>query len=160
MPGRQRRAHPAQGLALELTEDRQAARSVARVGAGERKYLALTYSEDAPAIVPPLSDVARARIERSARWWREWAGRCTYRGPYREAVVRIALALTLMGYAPSGAVVAAPTTSLREHLGGVRNWDYRYCWLRDASLTLRALFTLGYDEEAVAYVSWMLHARG
>jgi GH15 family glucan-1,4-alpha-glucosidase len=143
---------------LELAKDRRAARSVARVGAGERTYLALTYSEDAPAVVPPLGDMARARIERSATWWREWAGRCTYRGPYREAVVRSALALKLMAYAPSGAVVAAPTTSLPEHLGGVRNWDYRYCWLRDASLTLRALFALGYDEEAIAFVSWMLHA--
>jgi GH15 family glucan-1,4-alpha-glucosidase len=145
-------------LPLELTEDRRAARSVVRLGAGELKYLALTYSEDAPAVVPLLGDVARARIERSVRWWREWAKRCTYRGTYREAVVRSALALKLMAYAPSGAVVAAPTTSLPEHLGGVRNWDYRYCWLRDASLTLRALFALSYDEEAVAFVSWMLHA--
>jgi GH15 family glucan-1,4-alpha-glucosidase len=145
-------------LPLELTDDRLTACTLVRIRGGDRKYLALTYSEDAPAVVPLLGDVARARIERSARWWREWAERCTYRGPYREAVVRSALALKLMAYAPSGAVVAAPTTSLPEHLGGVRNWDYRYCWLRDASLTLRALFALGYDEEAVAFMSWMLHA--
>ena len=145
-------------LEVNPTGDGQAARGVATLRAGERKYLSFTYMDEAPQVVPPLGDIARARVERSARWWREWVGRCTYDGAYRDAVVRSALVLKLMAYAPSGAVVAAPTTSLPEQLGGVRNWDYRYCWLRDASFTIRALFALGYHEEAEAFLQWMLHA--
>ena len=145
-------------LPVALGNDASAARGTARVRAGERRFLSVTYGEEAPHVLPPLGEVATARVERSARWWREWAARCRYEGPYREAVVRSALVLKLMAYAPSGAVVAAPTTSLPEQLGGVRNWDYRYCWLRDASFTLRALFALGYHEEAEAFLQWMLHA--
>jgi GH15 family glucan-1,4-alpha-glucosidase len=145
-------------LAVQPTGDGNAASGLVSVGAGDRKYLSFSYSEEAPHVIPPLGDVARQRVERSARWWREWAGRCRYQGPYREAVVRSALALKLMTYAPSGAVIAAPTTSLPERLGGTRNWDYRYCWLRDASFTVRALFALGYNEEAEAFLQWMLHA--
>ena len=145
-------------LPLELSDDGRSARGTVRIRAGERKHLSFAYSDEGPAVVPLLGASARDRLERSARWWREWAGRCTYHGPYRDMVVRSALALKLMAYAPSGAVVAAPTTSLPEQVGGVRNWDYRYCWLRDASFTLRALVTLGYDEEAQAFLSWMLHA--
>lgn len=145
-------------LPLELSGYGRSAHGIAHIRAGERKYLSFTYSDEGPAVVPLLGMSARDRRERSAQWWREWAGRCTYHGPYRDMVVRSALALKLMAYAPSGAVIAAPTTSLPEQVGGVRNWDYRYCWLRDASFTLRALFTLGYDEEAHAFLSWMLHA--
>jgi GH15 family glucan-1,4-alpha-glucosidase len=140
------------------TSDGRAARGVTSIRAGDRKYLSCSYEEEAPQVVPPLGEVARGRVERSKRWWREWASRCTYDGPYREAVLRSALVLKLMAYAPSGAVVAAPTTSLPEQVGGVRNWDYRYCWLRDASFTVRALFALGYHEEAEAFLQWMLHA--
>jgi GH15 family glucan-1,4-alpha-glucosidase len=145
-------------LPLELTDGDRCARGAARIRSGERKYLSLTYSMEAPAVVPLLGEAARVRIERTVRWWQEWANRCAYEGPYRDAVVRSALALKLMTYAPSGALVAAPTTSLPEAIGGVRNWDYRYCWLRDASFTLRALFALGYREEAEAYTGWLLHA--
>ena len=145
-------------LPLELAADEQSVGGVASVRAGERVYLSLTYSAEGPAVVPMLGESARRKVERSADWWRDWARRCRYDGPYRDAVVRSALTLKLLAYAPSGAIVAAPTTSLPEQLGGVRNWDYRYCWLRDASFTLRALFDLGYDEEAEAFVGWLLHA--
>jgi GH15 family glucan-1,4-alpha-glucosidase len=145
-------------LPLEVEHDRRSARGAARLRAGERVHISLSYAEEAPAIIPLLGEAAHAQIGRSMRWWQDWAARCTYRGPYREAVVRSALALKLMAYAPSGAVVAAPTTSLPEQLGGVRNWDYRFCWLRDASFTVRALYALGYREEADAFLSWMLHA--
>ena len=145
-------------LPLALSPDRRGARGTTRISAGERRSLSLTYGTEAPAVVPQLGAAARERFERSVRWWQDWAGRCTYRGPHREAVVRSALALKLMTYAPSGAVVAAPTTSLPEKPGGVRNWDYRYCWLRDASFTLRALLALSYREEAEAFLGWMLHS--
>jgi GH15 family glucan-1,4-alpha-glucosidase len=145
-------------IPLTLSPNRENARGFAQIRAGERKYLSLTYSDEGPSVIPLLGPLAQSRCERSAQWWREWASRCTYEGPYRDMVVRSALALKLMAYAPSGAVIAAPTTSLPEQLGGVRNWDYRYCWLRDASFTLRALVTLGYAEEADAFMGWMLHA--
>ena len=143
---------------LELAGDGRSAHGLVRIRAGERKYLSFNYSNEAPAVVPPLGEAARGRLEQTVRWWHEWANRCAYRGPYRGAVVRSALALKLVTYAPSGALVAAPTTSLPEAIGGVRNWDYRYCWLRDASFTLRALSTLCYFEEAEAFHGWMLHA--
>ena len=145
-------------LPLEVTGDGRSASGTATVRTGDRTYLSLTYSAEAPAVAPPLGELAQERVARTERWWQDWASRCAYQGPYRAAVVRSALALKLMTYAPSGAVVAAPTTSLPEKLGGTRNWDYRYCWLRDASFTLRALFDLGYREEGVAFLNWMLHA--
>ena len=92
------------------------------------------------------------------RWWRRWASACTYDGPYREAVVRSLITLKALTYAPSGGIVAAATTSLPEQLGGPRNWDYRYCWIRDATFTLLALLDGGYTSEAVAWREWLLRA--
>lgn len=129
-----------------------------RLKAGERRDVVLAYTHGEPAVLPCLGEVARQRVAQTVRWWQSWAARCRYEGPYRGAVLRSALTLKLLTYAPSGAVIAAPTTSLPEKIGGVRNWDYRYCWLRDASLTLRALGDLGYGEEAAAFISWMLHS--
>ena len=90
------------------------------------------------------------------RYWRDWAGRCAYQGRWREAVVRSLLTLKAMTYAPTGAIVAAPTTSLPESLGGVRNWDYRFCWIRDASFTLDAFMAGGYIDEARAFRDWVV----
>jgi GH15 family glucan-1,4-alpha-glucosidase len=145
-------------LPLRLGAGGASASGVRCIRAGDRFYLSLTYEEDAPATLPPLGRVAAAQVAETADWWRAWAGGTTYAGPYREAVVRSALTLKLLTYAPSGAVVAAPTTSLPEKIGGPRNWDYRYCWLRDASFTIRALLALGFDREAEAFLGWMLHA--
>jgi GH15 family glucan-1,4-alpha-glucosidase len=125
---------------------------------GDVLRFSLSYSEESPAVLPALGESASASIERSVRWWQEWAAKVKYRGPYREAVVRSALALKLLAYAPSGAITAAVTTSLPERIGGSLNWDYRYCWLRDASLTVRSLLGLGYMEETESFMTWMLHA--
>jgi len=129
-----------------------------RMSAGETVHASLTLATEGPAILPPLGEWSRTALERTVQWWRTWAARARYDGPGRELVVRSALALRLMVYAPSGAIVAAPTTSLPERIGGPLNWDYRFCWLRDASLTVRALAGLGYMDEAHAFVNWLLHA--
>ena len=145
-------------LPLVLARGRGALHGQVLLREGDRHFLSLTYDEGEPAVLPLLGEHAETKIERSVAFWRGWASRCEYDGPYRDAVVRSALTLKLMTFAPSGAIVAAPTTSLPEAIGGTRNWDYRYCWLRDAALTLRALYGLGYEEEGRAFFSWLLHA--
>jgi GH15 family glucan-1,4-alpha-glucosidase len=97
-------------------------------------------------------------IRRTERWWQKWADNCTYQGEYRDAVVRSLVTLKALSYAPSGGIVAAATTSLPEQIGGPRNWDYRYCWLRDATFTLMALVESGYEQEAIAWREWLLRA--
>ncbi|MEV0125452.1 glycoside hydrolase family 15 protein [Streptomyces sp. NPDC050703] len=106
---------------------------------------------------PPLVDPYEA-LEHSLADWRAWADRCHYEGPHRDTVVRSLITLKALTYAPTGGIVAAPTTSLPEEIGGVRNWDYRYCWLRDSTLTLNALVAAGYLEEAEAWRDWLLRA--
>jgi GH15 family glucan-1,4-alpha-glucosidase len=142
---------------LRISADGKSACGMIRIAAGERRFLSLIYSHSGPAVLPMLGAEAQHRLDQSIQWWQGWSGGCTYQGPEREAVIRSALVLKLMTYAPSGAVVAAPTTSLPEWPGGERNWDYRYCWLRDASFTLRALFDLGFRDEAHAYYGWLLY---
>ncbi|WP_217208621.1 glycoside hydrolase family 15 protein [Streptomyces sp. AC550_RSS872] len=106
---------------------------------------------------PPLIDAHKA-LHSSVRDWRHWVKRCRYDGPYRDAVVRSLITLKALTYRPTGGIVAAPTTSLPEELGGVRNWDYRYCWLRDSTLLLNVGLSAGYREEAEAWRDWLLRA--
>jgi GH15 family glucan-1,4-alpha-glucosidase len=141
---------------LASSGDRAFAR--VKLKAGDVISFSLTFSSEAPAVVPPLGDLVGEKLERTANWWRQWAAQSTYHGPYRQAVTRSALVLKLLSFSPSGAIVAAPTTSLPEKIGGDRNWDYRFAWLRDAAFTVRALFGLGYEDDAEAFVNWLLHA--
>jgi len=126
------------------------------VAAGERVPFTLTWfpsHHEAPAPIDP-----EQALEDTCDFWREWAGTCTYNGHWREPVIRSLMVLKAMTYAPTGGIVAAPTTSLPEKLGGVRNWDYRYCWLRDATFALDALVDHGFIDEARGWRSWLLRA--
>lgn len=127
-----------------------------RVRAGERVPFVLTHYPSHEA--PPRCGDPHEMLERTHAWWRDWASRCTYRGPWANAVVRSAITLKALTYRPTGGIVAAPTTSLPERPGGVRNWDYRYCWVRDSTFTLLALLSAGYDREARDWREWLLRA--
>jgi GH15 family glucan-1,4-alpha-glucosidase len=126
------------------------------VGPGERVPFTLNYHPSHRTGVEAVNS-AHA-LSQTEGWWRDWAKRCTYDGPYRSQVLRSLVVLKALTYEPTGGIVAAPTTSLPEHLGGVRNWDYRFCWLRDATLSLLALIECGYTEEAADWRSWLLRA--
>jgi GH15 family glucan-1,4-alpha-glucosidase len=122
---------------------------------GERRTFALGYDDHTPAVFPTLDG---DDVERSLAFWSRWSSQLTYKGPYRDAVLRSALVLKLLTYAPSGGIVAAATTSLPEKIGGIRNWDYRYCWLRDASFTVSALYDCGFEREGAAFLDWLLYS--
>ena len=126
------------------------------VGEGERIPFLLMWHPSHEAS-PPRFDALRA-LDETTRWWHDWVSRCTYSGPWRDQVVRSLITLKALTYEPTGGIVAAPTTSLPEAIGGVRNWDYRYCWLRDATDALYALMIGGYTEEASAWRNWLLRA--
>jgi GH15 family glucan-1,4-alpha-glucosidase len=139
-------------LPLEVRDGSAHADFVAVEGSRERLTLSWHPSyEDAP----PVED-ADSALARTEAFWREWSGRCEYEGPYREHVLTSLIALKAMTAETTGAVIAAPTTSLPEEIGGVRNWDYRYCWLRDSVLALEALLDAGYTDEAIAFRDFLL----
>ncbi len=126
------------------------------VKAGETASFALTYGESFLPD-PPAADFTKL-LPKTEQYWKDWASQCDVEGPYANAVKRSLITLKAMTYAPTGGVVAAMTTSLPEQFGGPRNWDYRYCWLRDATLTLLALMNTGYFDEARAWREWLLRA--
>ena len=126
------------------------------IAAGEQVAFELTW---APTHLPdPLELDAEHTLEETNRWWLDWYGMNQYRGPWRKDVLASLVVLKALTYRPTGGIVAAPTTSLPEHLGGGRNWDYRYCWLRDATFTLYAFLVGGYIEEARAWRQWLINA--
>jgi GH15 family glucan-1,4-alpha-glucosidase len=126
------------------------------IAEGERKTFVLSWypsNERPPEAIDPLRS-----LERTELYWRQWSSRCTYHGEWREPVLRALITLKALTFAPTGGIVAAATTSVPEHLGGVRNWDYRFCWIRDATFTLLSMMEAGYTEEAAAWSLWLLRA--
>jgi GH15 family glucan-1,4-alpha-glucosidase len=113
------------------------------------------YPSEGNEPAPLNADTA---IQETETWWREWSDRCSYQGKWRDAVLRSLITLKALTFLPTGGIVAAPTTSLPEWLGGIRNWDYRFCWVRDASFTLRSLLDAGYHDEALEWREWLLRA--
>jgi GH15 family glucan-1,4-alpha-glucosidase len=126
------------------------------LGAGERQWFALNYRASHLDTLPGVD--TQASLAKTESLWHHWCSRCSYQGQWGEPVLRSLITLKALTYKPSGGMVAAPTTSLPEHLGSVRNWDYRYCWLRDATFTLNALLLAGYHSEATGWCEWLLRA--
>jgi GH15 family glucan-1,4-alpha-glucosidase len=143
---------------IELVRRRDGLFANFTLRAGDTVVWSLTFSAEGPAVLPPLGQLVTDKLNLTIDWWRNWAAQSDYEGPYERQVTRSALVLKLLSYAPSGAIVAAPTTSLPESIGRDRNWDYRFAWLRDAAFTVHALFGLGYKDDAEAFVNWLLHA--
>ncbi len=141
----------------ESATDQDAIGGSVELRAGESALIALSIAHQEPLVFSSREQV-EARIDATARGWAGWSAGRDYDGPWRDAVIRSALALKLLVHAPSGAVAAAATTSLPEEVGGERNWDYRFCWVRDSAFTLRAFLGLGCAADARAYFWWLMQA--
>ena len=126
------------------------------VGEGDQIPFVLVWHPSYEAVPEPVDGIASTASTTS--WWEDWSAKSTYDGGWKDAVDRSLITLKALTYGPTGGIVAAPTTSLPEHMGGVRNWDYRYVWLRDATFTLQTLLLAGYRKEAVAWRDWLLRA--
>src|SRR6476660_5330845 len=126
------------------------------VDAGQSVPFVLSHGTSVESLPAPIDPFAA--LERTKAFWRQWSDRCPQVGPWTDAVKRSLITLKALTYAPTGGIVAAPTASLPERLGGSRNWDYRYCWLRDATFTLMAFMHLGYYDEARAWRDWLIRA--
>lgn len=129
-----------------------------RLEAGERRILSISFVRNDIGVVPPAGESCARERDTTLRFWQDLCARVDYDGPFREAVMRSMVTLRLLTFSLSGAVVAAPTCSLPEAIGGTRNWDYRYCWLRDASFILHGFLALGLEEEGKAFFHWLMHA--
>ncbi|HZC17540.1 MAG TPA: glycoside hydrolase family 15 protein, partial [Caulobacteraceae bacterium] len=141
---------------VPLSNQDFATRALFRVRAGETATFNLIWY---PSHLPvPDCRAAEPLLAATEAFWKDWTGRSRYEGPHRERVERSLITLKLLTYTPTGGIVAAPTTSLPEQIGGQRNWDYRYCWIRDATLSLYALLTSGYSDEAQAWQRWLMRA--
>ena len=155
------------GIALELCttlpleESDGGAECVFTLKEGASASFALRNVEKDQTQGPPLSrEESESLFMETVQYWRKWLSQCTYRGRWREMVQRSALALKLLTYEPTGAIVAAVTCSLPEQIGGTRNWDYRFTWIRDAAFTLYGLMRIGFNEEAAAFMDWLSHRLG
>lgn len=144
-------------MALDVDSESGSVRVRRWLSAAEKHYFSLSYTRGDIGILPPLGPAADERAADTLAWWQNWTAAGDWSLPFPAEVKRSALALKMLSFSLSGAIVAAPTTSLPEAVGGIRNWDYRFCWLRDASLTLGVLLDLGYVGEARSFLDWLLH---